>query len=186
MNEFCYTTIALKFNKFWTIEFIKQRLHKKWSFPLTISSINVTKSAVSCGFGHIHWRNPQWNTSCFVQWKISSTFAWHMFCPDSSNLEDRRNIRKLYMTARGLYILYMVFQMNVLNDIFYERKMFQPKYHWIEIKYLGAIQNRRGQFFCLRDNAFPQYTQTFPSAIVACRHELERLYIYLIYIQISL
>ena len=33
-------------------------LHKKWSFPLRISSVNVTKSAVSCGFGHIHWRNP--------------------------------------------------------------------------------------------------------------------------------
>ena len=28
-------------------------LHKKWSFPLKISSVNVTKSAVSCGFGHI-------------------------------------------------------------------------------------------------------------------------------------
>ena len=32
-------------------------LHKKWSFPLLISSVNVTKSAVSCGFGHIYWRN---------------------------------------------------------------------------------------------------------------------------------
>ena len=31
---------------------------KKWSFPLRISSVNVTKSAVSCGFGHIYWRNP--------------------------------------------------------------------------------------------------------------------------------
>ena len=28
-------------------------LHKKRSFPLRISSVNVTKSAVSCGFGHI-------------------------------------------------------------------------------------------------------------------------------------
>ena len=33
-------------------------LHKKWSFPLRISSVNVTKSAVSCGFGQIYWRNP--------------------------------------------------------------------------------------------------------------------------------
>ena len=33
-------------------------LHKKWSFPLSISLVNVTKSAVSCGFGHIYWRNP--------------------------------------------------------------------------------------------------------------------------------
>ena len=32
---------------------IIEKLHKKWSFPLRISSVNVTKSAVSCGFGHI-------------------------------------------------------------------------------------------------------------------------------------
>ena len=32
--------------------------HKKWSFPLRISSVNMTKSAVFCGFGHIYWRNP--------------------------------------------------------------------------------------------------------------------------------
>ena len=32
-------------------------LHKKRSFPLRISSVNVTKSAVSCKFGHIYWRN---------------------------------------------------------------------------------------------------------------------------------
>ena len=29
-------------------------LHKKRSFPLRISSVNVTKSAVSSGFGHIY------------------------------------------------------------------------------------------------------------------------------------
>ena len=33
-------------------------LHKKWSFPLRIYSVNVTKSAVSCGFSHIYWKNP--------------------------------------------------------------------------------------------------------------------------------
>ena len=68
--------------------------------------------------------------------------------------------------------------MNVLNGIFYKRKMFQLKYHWVEIKYLGAIQNRRGQLFCLRENVFSQYTSAFASAIVACRRELEKLYIY--------
>ena len=40
-------------------------LHKKWSFPLRIFSVNVTKSAVSCEFGHIYWRNPYWKTSFF-------------------------------------------------------------------------------------------------------------------------
>ena len=32
-------------------------LHKKWSFPLRIFSVNATKSEVSCVFGHIYRRN---------------------------------------------------------------------------------------------------------------------------------
>ena len=35
----------------------KKTLHKKRSFQLRISSVNVTKSRVSCRFGYIHWRN---------------------------------------------------------------------------------------------------------------------------------
>ena len=31
---------------------------KRWSFPLRISSVNVTKSAGNCRFGHIYWRIP--------------------------------------------------------------------------------------------------------------------------------
>ena len=53
--------------------------------------------------------------------------------------------------------------------------MFQPKYHWVEIKYLGAIQNRCQQLFCQRDNAFSQYMLAFALAIVVCQRELERL-----------
>ena len=56
---------------FWFFEKFLQNsqentLHKKWSFPLGISSVNVT--TVSCGFGHIYWRNPWRKTSFFVQW----------------------------------------------------------------------------------------------------------------------
>ena len=47
------------------------QLHKKWSFPLRISPVNVTKYAVSCGFGYIYWRNPYWKTSFFVQCQLS-------------------------------------------------------------------------------------------------------------------
>ena len=53
-----------------TSEKIILALHKKWSFPLRISSVNVTKSAGNCGFGHIYWRNPYWKTSFFVQRNI--------------------------------------------------------------------------------------------------------------------
>ena len=38
-------------------------LLKKSSFPSRISSVNVTKSAENCGFGHIYWWNPSWKTS---------------------------------------------------------------------------------------------------------------------------
>ena len=55
---------------FWV--FIHLALHKKWSFPLRISSLNVTKSAVSSGFSHIYRRNPLWKTSFFVQCCLSS------------------------------------------------------------------------------------------------------------------
>ena len=54
---------SLKQNSSWAIS-----LHtKKISFPLSISSVSETKSRVSCGFGHIYWRNPSWKTSFFVQ-----------------------------------------------------------------------------------------------------------------------
>ena len=33
-------------------------LHKKWTFSVRISPVNVAKSAENCGFGHIYWRNP--------------------------------------------------------------------------------------------------------------------------------
>ena len=101
MNELCFTAVVLNLNKFVTIDFNKRTLHKKWSFPLRISSINVTKSAVSCGFGYIYWRNPQWKTSVLVQWKISSTCARQMLRLDYLNLQERRSISKLHMIARG-------------------------------------------------------------------------------------
>ena len=48
-------------------EYCSVSLHKNWSFSLKISSVNVTKSAVSCRFDHIYGRNPEKKTSFFVQ-----------------------------------------------------------------------------------------------------------------------
>ena len=57
-------------------------LHKKWIFPLRISSVNVTKSEVSYGFGHIYRRNPQWRTSFFVKYilKIRKGLFKFFYC----------------------------------------------------------------------------------------------------------
>ena len=49
------------------IHVFKWHCTKKWSFSLRTSSVNVTKSSVSCRFGHIYRRNPQWKDSFFVQ-----------------------------------------------------------------------------------------------------------------------
>ena len=100
MNVLCFTVVVLSLNKFWTIDVNKQILHKKWSFPLRISLVNVTKSAVSCGFGHIYWRNSRWKTLFFVHWKIRSTCARQILYLDYSNLQERRNVSKLYMIAK--------------------------------------------------------------------------------------
>ena len=47
LNSTCYTPDKSIFSLLHT-------LHQKGSFPLRISSVNVTKSVVSCGFGHIY------------------------------------------------------------------------------------------------------------------------------------
>ena len=49
MNELCFTAVVLNLKIL-----ISKHCTKNGSFPLRISSINVTKSAVSCGFGHIY------------------------------------------------------------------------------------------------------------------------------------
>ena len=54
-------------------------LHEKWSFPLRIFSVNMTKSAGNCGFGHIYWRNPQWKTSLYCAVLILNYFHVALF-----------------------------------------------------------------------------------------------------------
>ena len=76
----------------------------------------------------------------------------------------------------------MVLEINVLKGGFYKRNMFQPKYHWVEIKYLGAMQNRRRQLFSRRD-VFSKYTAAIALTIFECQRELERLYSILRYLR---
>ena len=56
--------------KLFRTNFFDSSLYKKLSFRLTLSLVNVNKSAVSCRFGQIYWRNPYWKISFFVQWFI--------------------------------------------------------------------------------------------------------------------
>ena len=50
-------------------------LLKKWSFPLTFSSVNVTKSTGNWEFGRICWRSPYWKILFFVQCNIVGRYS---------------------------------------------------------------------------------------------------------------
>ena len=55
----------------------KEITAQKIKFSIKVSSVNVIKSVVSCGFGHIYWRNPQSKTSVdqeLLLEKLSGTF----------------------------------------------------------------------------------------------------------------
>ena len=75
----------------------------------------------------------------------------------------------------GINFLSMVSEMNVLNGIFYKREMFQPKYYWIEIKFLGSIQNPRRHLFVDVIMLFLKIHRHLHRLIAAYRRELEKL-----------
>ena len=58
--------------------------------------------------------------------------------------------------------------------------MLQPKYHWIELKYLGAIQNPRRQLFADVVMLFLNIRRHLLRQLPRAQRELERLYIKII------
>ena len=70
-HEYSSTNFSLSFMVAFlnTLTFLSPSIHKKWRFPLRIS----------CGFGHIHWRN-SW-------WKICSA-CYAVNCPTGNHLQS--------------------------------------------------------------------------------------------------
>ena len=117
--------------------------------------------------------------------------AQEVLCLDYSNMQERRNTSKYMITRRHWFLISSLWfwkwmWLTVFSTRERERKreMFQSKCHWVEIKYLGAIQNWFQQLFCRRENPFSQFTSGFVLEIAACKRELERLYIYLIFVNV--
>ena len=84
--------------------FLFMVLHKKWRFPLKISSVNVAKSAVSCGFGHIYWRNLYWKTSFFVQWWHLWSVEWFNYYNGKLNLMN--TAQKIKFSVKIFFLKY--------------------------------------------------------------------------------
>ena len=76
-NHFCVLVV-------WSVlSFLLIYFQSYCTFPLRISSVNVTKSVVSRGFGHIYWRNPKWKTLFFCAVSLAHTV--HAFHPVAKN-----------------------------------------------------------------------------------------------------
>ena len=60
-------------------------LHKKWSFQLRISSVNVTKST-DADLVTFNWRNPQWKSWLFMQRSKWIFTLARLFFPKQSDI----------------------------------------------------------------------------------------------------
>ena len=94
------------------------KLQKKWSFPLRISSVNMTKSAGICGFGHIYWRNPGWKISFFVQcilrWVIVVIIKF-----TEQKITKKFNVLKIqFRSFLFFYFLFFVFFGDLIKTLY--------------------------------------------------------------------
>ena len=62
-------------------------LHKKWSYPLRISSVNLTKSAANSGFGHIYWRNLNGKLRFLCRVLFSFSFYFYLYIHTHLSME---------------------------------------------------------------------------------------------------
>ena len=90
--------------KIWT-------LHKKWSFPLRISSINVTKSPGNCGFGHTFTeeiRNGKLHF--FIQWEREGSIV-HLWWPTAHVAQSKmKYLARLDKSTHGVSTLLKIWK----------------------------------------------------------------------------
>ena len=85
-------------------------MHEKWSFLLRISSVNVTKSALSCGFDHLLRKSLIENFIFYAVFSITKTFDI-MFSSSSLDMLLSLGLKimsNIFMSNIGLYKSYQV------------------------------------------------------------------------------
>ena len=92
------------FERYWWCHHCKFTLHKKWSFPLRIPPVNVTKSAGKCGFGHI--TGVILKGKLHFLWAVRSNIEYWYETPNTFRHREKM-VRKLNKT--------MLFQGNMLK-----------------------------------------------------------------------
>ena len=99
-----------------------KKLHKKWSFPLSISSVNVTKSAVSA-------------VVTFTEEILNENFIF--LCSERNlspfSLKDFSNEDYVFAKLKNFFCLFISFEVccwipAIRNNA---EITFTPKYHWL-------------------------------------------------------
>ena len=124
---------------------LHQTLNKKSSFPLRISSANVTKSEVSFEFGHICWRNPSWKFLFFMQWKLKPEKLKLSYCSRSS--------RTYVVCKKGVLNIFTKFaRKHLCHSLFLKKETLAHvfSYEFCEIfKKTLFYKNTSGGRFCI-------------------------------------
>ena len=100
--------------------FLVLSLQKRWSLPLRISSVNVTKFAVFCRFGQIYWRYYCRKTSFFVQscipsWSVNTFHVTGLFWYPLKTSENLRVSMKAFYKYSGFPIPLKPFMSFLIN-----------------------------------------------------------------------
>ena len=110
----------------WTCN-VTVALHKNWSFPLSISSVNVIKSAGNCEFGHIYWKilngKLHFLYSMGLNWvhRTNIKDSIVISLPSSSRISLKRSRlrNKTAFTVYVIYIQYMLCYISSVNSLCY-------------------------------------------------------------------
>ena len=143
MNTFSYNVFIEHFHNqaLNSLEVLSFNTAQKMKFSNKVSSVNVTKSAGNCGFGHIYWRNPYWKTSFFVQRKMLSTeIKMEIEALLSSGLTPSQAYNEFSRNLQSLRI----YTILTMNWTFILKKLIEPSVQEEEtlIRYVLNIARR--------------------------------------------
>ena len=97
------------------------RYTKKWSFSLRFSSVNVTTSEASCGFGNFYGRSPLWKHSLQCLWKNVFYLTGTPFTLARMNFFDKKMVstrQKTHIPLARKSLFYIKRVSNRLKKLF--------------------------------------------------------------------
>ena len=107
---------------------------KKWSFSLRFSSVNVTTSEASCGFGNFYGRNTLWKHFLHCLWKNVFCLTGKPFTLARMNFFDKKMVsigQKTHIPLARKSLFYIKRVSSRLKKLFQLASL--KLFYWIKI-----------------------------------------------------